>query len=201
MKISSDVAGDSNDENNFSHKLLLINTQVSKICKAFANNSSANIKLSQTQLHKIRQSGGFLGRLLGPLLKPGLPLVGNLLKPFAISVVISLGLTAAASATDAAIHKKVFGSGTNPSDLAKRATSIISNEEMNDIMKIVKSLEESGFLMKSVSKTSKNEVKEQKGGFLRMLLGTLSASLLGNLFAGTCTIRVGEGTIRVGQTF
>ena len=201
MKISSDVAGDSNDENNFSHKLLLINTQVSKICKAFANNSSANIKLSQTQLHKIRQSGGFLGRLLGPLLKPGLPLVGNLLKPFAISVVISLGLTAAASATDAAIHKKVFGSGTNPSDLAKRATSIISNEEMNDIMKIVKSLEESGFLMKSVSKTSKNEVKEQKGGFLRMLLGTLSASLLGNLFAGTCTIRVGEGTIRAGQTF
>ena len=73
------LAGDSNDENNFPHKLLLTNTQVSKICNIFANGSSANIKLSKTQLHKIGQSGKFLGRLLGPLLKCGLLLTGNYL--------------------------------------------------------------------------------------------------------------------------
>ena len=79
MKISSKVDGDSNDENNFLCKLLLTNTQVSRLHKAFANDSSVNTKLSKTQLHKIGQSGGFLGRLLGPLLKTGLPLIGNVL--------------------------------------------------------------------------------------------------------------------------
>ena len=69
------MIGDSNDEINFSHQLLLTNTQVSNLCKAFANNLSANIKLSKTQLSKMIQSGGFLGRLLGPLLKTGLPLI------------------------------------------------------------------------------------------------------------------------------
>ena len=69
LKISSNFVGDSNDENSFLHKLFLTNTQVSRLRKAFANGSSANIKLSKTQLHKIGQSGGFLGRLLGPLLK------------------------------------------------------------------------------------------------------------------------------------
>ena len=102
-----------------------------RLRKAFANNSSANIKLSKTQLHKIGQSGGFLGRLLGPLLKTGLPLMKNVLKPLAKSILIPLGLTAAA-ATDAAIHKKMFGSGVT--------TLIIWNEEMNNIMKIVRSL-------------------------------------------------------------
>ena len=87
-------------------------------------------------MHKIGQPGGFLGRLLGPLQKTGLPLIGNLLKPLAKSVLIPLGLTAAASATDSTIHKKMFGCGT--------ATLIISTEEMNDIMKIIKYLEESG---------------------------------------------------------
>ena len=115
LNLSSNVDGDSNDGNNFPHKLSLTNTQVLKLSKAFANNSSTNIKLSKTQLHKIGQSGGFLGRLLGPLLKTGLPLIGNVLKPLAKSVLIPLGLTAAASATDAAIHKKMFGSGC-PSD-------------------------------------------------------------------------------------
>ena len=69
MKISSNIVGDSNDENNFPHKLLLTNTQVLKLCKAFANNSSANIKLLKTQLHKIGQSGGFIGIIFGTLLK------------------------------------------------------------------------------------------------------------------------------------
>ena len=142
MKSSSNVVGDSNDENNFPHKLLLTNTQVSRLRKAFANNSSAYIKLSKTQLHKMGQSVGFLGRLLGPLLKSGLPLMGNVLKPLAKSVLIPLGLTAVTSTADAAIHKKMFGSDMRPSDLVSRATTlIISNEEMNAIMKIVKSLE------------------------------------------------------------
>ena len=77
LNSSSNVAGDSNDENNFPHKLLLTNTQVSELCKAFANNSSAIIKLPKTYLHKIVRSGGLVGRLLGPLLKTGLPLIGN----------------------------------------------------------------------------------------------------------------------------
>ena len=75
LKFSSNVVGDSNDETNFPHELLLTNTQVSRFRKAFANSSSANMKLSNTQLYKIRQSGGFLGRLLGSLLKTGLPLM------------------------------------------------------------------------------------------------------------------------------
>ena len=105
MKISSNVVGDSNVENNFLHKLLLTNTQGSKLRKAFANNSSANIKLSKTHLQKIGQSGQFLGRLFGPLLKTGLPSIGNVLKTSKI-VLIPLGVTAAASETDAAICKK-----------------------------------------------------------------------------------------------
>ena len=109
LRLSSNMIGD--DETNFPHKLLLTNRQVANLCKAFANYLSANIKLSKTQLSKIIQSGGFLGRLLGPLLKTGLPLIKNVIKPLAKSVLIPLGLTAAASAADAEIHKKILGSG------------------------------------------------------------------------------------------
>ena len=129
LKVLSNVVGDSNDENNFLHKLLLPNTQFSKLPKTFSNGLSANIKLSKTQLHKVGQSRGILGRLFGPLLKTGLPLIGNVLKPLAKSLLIPLGLTTAASATDAAIHKKMFGSGVT--------TLIISNKKMNDIMKVI----------------------------------------------------------------
>ena len=97
----------------------------------------------------------------------------------------------------------MFGSGC-PSHLASRTTAlIISNEEMNDIMKIIKSLEKSGLLIKCAGETIKNETKEQEGGFLGMLLGTLGASLLGNLLKsqGRGTIRAGKGTIRAGQDF
>ena len=83
------------------------------------------------------QSGGLLGRLLGPLLKTGLPLIKNVIKPLANSVLIPLGLTAAASAADAGIHKKILGSGNT-------TTLIILNDEINDVIKIVKSLEDSG---------------------------------------------------------
>ena len=98
------------------------------------------------------QSEGFLGRLLGPFQKTWLPLIRNVLKLLAKSVLIPLGLTAAASATDAVIHKKMFGSGNT--------TLIISNEEMNDIMKIAKSLEEFGLLIKGVSEIIKNEAQK-----------------------------------------
>ena len=147
--------------------MLLTNTQVSKFRRTFENDSSANIKLARTQLHKIGQSGWVLDRILGPLRKSGLSLMKNVLKPLAERVLISLGLTAAA--TYATILKKMFGSGTT--------ASIIFMEEMNYVMKIVKSLEESDLLIKSFSETIKNHVKKQKGGFLRMLLGTLDASI------------------------
>ena len=100
------------------------------------------MKLSKTQLHKIRQSGGFLDKHLGPLVKTGLPLIGNVLKPLTKRVLITLGVTAAASATDAAVHEKMVGSGFT--------TLIISNEQMKNIMRVVKSLQESGLLMKGI---------------------------------------------------
>ena len=100
------------------------------------------------------QSGGFLGRLLGPLLKTGLPLIKSVIKPLAKSVLIPLGLTAAASAADAGIHKKILGSGHN------NATLIISNDEMDEILKIVKSLESSGVLLKDTCEKIQNEAKE-----------------------------------------
>ena len=81
MKISSNIVRDSNDETSFPHRLSLTNTHVTNLRKAFANGSSANIKLSKSQLHKIGKSGLLLGSLLGSLIKTGLPLTGNLLKP------------------------------------------------------------------------------------------------------------------------
>ena len=143
------------------------------------------------------QSGGFLCKLLGPLLKTGLPLITSVIKPLAKSVLVSLGLTAAASAADVGIDKKILGSGNN-----NNTVLIISNDEMGDILKIVKSLEDSGVLLKGVSETIQNEAKEQTGRFLSMLLGTLGASLLGDLLSkgllGKGVIRAGEGAIRAG---
>ena len=98
--------GDSNDKTNFLHELLLTNRQVANLRKTLANHLSTNIKLSKTQLSKTIQSGRFLGRFLDPLLKTGLPLIKNVIKPLAKSVLIPLGLTAAVSAADAGIHKK-----------------------------------------------------------------------------------------------
>ena len=110
IRLSPNMIGDSNDKTNFPHELLLTNRQVSSIRKAFANNSSVDNKFSKTQLSKMTQSGGFLGKLLDPLLKTGLPLIKNAITPLAKSVLIPLGLTAAASAADAGIHKKILGS-------------------------------------------------------------------------------------------
>ena len=137
LRISSNMVGDSNDNNtNFPHELLLTNRQVANIRKAFAKNTSTDIKLSKTQLSKVIQSGGFLGNLLGklagPLMKVAVPLAKNVLAP--------LGIPAAMSAIDGSIKKKMIGSGMT--------TLIISNDEMDDILKIVKSLENSGLLLK-----------------------------------------------------
>ena len=127
----------------------------------------------------------------------------NGFKPLAKSVSIPLGVTTAASATDAVIHKKMFGSRCPPLDLtsyhsnlaSRMTTLIISNDEKNDIMKIVQSLEGSRLLIKEVSEIIKDEAKEQKVGFFSTLLGTLGASLLGNLLTGKGTIKAGEDTI------
>ena len=178
-RISSNMVGNSNDDTNFLHELLLTNRQVENIRKAFANHLSTDIKLSKTQLSKMIQSEGFLGRLLGPLLKTGLPLMKSVKKPLAKSGLIPLGLTAAASAADAGIYKKIL---------------------MDDILEIVKSLEDSGILLTYVSETIQHEAKEQRGGFLSMLLGTLGDSLLGDVLSkglsGRGVIRAGEGAIR-----
>ena len=151
--------------NNLPHALLLTTRQTTKLRNAIENNMVTDIKLSKAQISKIIQSRGFLGKLLGPLLKTGLPLIKNVIKPLAKSVLIPLGLTAAASAADAGVQKKILGFGTT--------TLIISNEDMNDIMKTFQPLEDSNILLKGVTKTIKNETKEQKGGFFSLLLSTL----------------------------
>ena len=135
------------------------------------------------------QSGGFLGWLLSPLLKSGLPLMKNVIEPLAKSVLIPLELTAAALAADAGIHKKISGSGNT--------TLIMSNDEMEDI-RIVISLNDPGLLLKGVGETIQNAAKEQKGEILSMLLDTLSASLLDNILAGEGMNRAGEGFSRAG---
>ena len=167
--------------NNLPHELLLTTRQKTKVRNAFNNNMSTDLKLSKAQISRIIQSGGFLGSLLsklsGPLMKIAVPLAKNVSAP--------LGITAAASAIDAGIQKKIHGSGNT--------TLIISNEEMNNIIKIIQALENSNILLKGVTKTIKNETKEQKGGFLSMLLGTLGASLLGNLLPGKGILRAGSG--------
>ena len=136
------------------------------------------------------QERGFLS-FLKPLMTAGSPLMKNVLTALAKSVLVPLGLTAAASATDAAIQKKIFVSGTT--------ALIISEEEMDDIIKIVKSYEESGLLINGVSETIKDKAKEQKGGLFGILLSTLAASLLGNISAGKRVVRGDDGVIRVGE--
>ena len=165
------------NEKGLPHELLLTTRQKTKLRNALNNNISTDLKLYRAYISKIIQSGGFLGSLLsklaGPLMKVAIPLAKNVLAP--------LGITAATSAIDAGIQKKIHDSGTT--------ALIISNKKMNYIMKVVQSLEDSNILLKGVSKTIKNETKEQKGGFLIMLLGTLRASLLGNILVAKAKVR------------
>ena len=166
---------------------MLTTRQKTKLRNAIKDNLATDIKLSKAQIKKLIQSGGFLGKLLsklvGPLMKVALPLAKNVLAP--------LGLTAAMSAIDGSIQKKIHGSGIK---------LLIEQEDMNDILKVIEALENSGILLKGVSKTIENETKEQRGGFLSMLLGTLGASLLGNLLTGGKGImRAGDGILRAGS--
>ena len=175
------------NEDELPHELLLTTRQNTKLRNAIDNNLATDIKLSKAQIKKLIQSGGFLGKLLsklaGPLMKVAMPLVKNVLAP--------LGLTAAMPTVDRNIQKKIHGSGIK---------LIIEQEDMNDIMKIIEAVENSGISFKGVSKTIENETKEQRGGFLNMLLGILGASLLGNLLTGGKGImRAGDGTVRAGD--
>ena len=155
------------------HELLLTARQNAKLRNPINNNLSTDIKFSKAQLKKLIQSGEFLGKLLskfaGPLMKVAMPLAKNVLAP--------LGLTAAISAIDGSIQKKMRGEGIK---------LVIGQEDMNDIikiietLKIIEALENSDILLKGVTETIENETIEQRGGFLSMLLGTLGASLLGN---------------------
>ena len=120
LRLSPNMIGD--DETNFHPKLLLTNRQVVNLSKTFANYLSTDVKLSKTQLSGMVQSGGFLGRLLGPLLRTGLPLMKNLIRPLTKRVSVPLGLTAVASAAEAGIHRKILRSGTT--------TLITSNDDM-----------------------------------------------------------------------
>ena len=168
------------------HELLLTTRQNTKLRNAFNNNLATDIKLNIAQIKKLIKSDGFLGNLLsklaGPLMKVALPLAKNILAP--------LGLIAAMSAIDGSIQKKIHGSGVK---------LIIEQEDMNNIMKIIEASENSGNLLKGVTKTIENETKEQRGGFLGMLLGTLGASLLGNLLTGgKGIVRAGDGIVRAG---
>ena len=190
LRLSSNKIGSSDDKTNFPHELFLTNRQILNLLKAFGKHTSTDIELSKIQLSKMIQSGGFLGGLLAPLLRTVLPLMKSVIKPLAKSDLVPLGLTAAASAADAGIQKKILEPGHN-------ATLLISNDEIEHILKIVKSLEDSGILLIGVCETIKNESKEQRGGLLSMLLGTLGASLLGNMLAGKGVLRAGEGTTRV----
>ena len=104
LRLSSNMIGD--DETNFPHKLLLTNKEVANFRKAFPDKSSTDIKLSKAQISKMIQSREYLGILLGPLLKTALPLIKKVVKPIPKSVLVPLGLTAAASVADAGIHKK-----------------------------------------------------------------------------------------------
>ena len=174
------------NKNELPHELLLTTRQNTKLRNAINNNLATDIKLSKAQIKKIIQSGGFLGKLLsklaGPLMKVAMPLAKNVLAP--------LGLTAVMSTIDGSIQKKIHGSGVK---------LIIEQKDMNDIIKIIEASENSGILLKGVSKTIENETKEQRGEFLSMLPGTLGASLLGNLLSGKGIMRAGEGIVRAGE--
>ena len=169
------------DGNDLPYELLLRARQKTKPGNAFNNNMLTDLTLSKAQISKIIQSAGFLGSLLsklaGPLIKVAIPLANNVLAP--------LGITAAASAIDARIQKKIHGSGTT--------ALIISNKEINDRMKIVQALEDPDILLKGITKKFSNETKKQKGGFLGMLLGTLGTSLSGKILAGKGIVRAGSG--------
>ena len=195
--------------------MLLTKKEIKYIIKVIRSFENREILLKRTTRKITSQEQGFLD-FLSPLMSTGLPLMENVLTPLAKRILVPLGLTKAVSARDVAIQKKIFGYGMK--------ILIFSNEELDDIIKMFKSLEEAGLLIKCVSEAVENEVKKQKGGFLGMLAATLGASLFGNMVAGRGmkskmpereatipgpgviragegSIRGSEGTTRVGKNF
>ena len=169
------------NKNQLIHELYLTQRQFEKLIDKIKNNMSTDIILSKLQINKIIKEGGNLGKLLmsslPKLIKPAISLGKNILAP--------LGLSAAMSTTDAAIQEKMYGWGNK--------TLIISDNDMNDLIRIVSALEEHDILLKGTSKTIKNKTKKRKGEF-----GTLGASLLGNLLTGKGMYRTGYGMYRTG---
>ena len=170
LRLSRSMFG--TDKTQYPHELMLTDTQVNKLKRK----DVADIKFSKTQIKSMIQSGGFLASLM----RFAMPLLKNVIAP--------LGLTAAMSATDASIQKSIRGSGV---------TLTISDSDLSDILEIINMLEQKGILINGTTQTVENEVHEQKGGFLSMLLGTLGASLLRNLLSGNR----GRGVVRAGEDF
>ena len=160
--------------------------------KAIRSLENTEISLKGTTRKITSQEEGFLN-FLRPLMTGGSPSIKNVLTALAKNELLPFGLSAGTSAGDAAIQKNIYGSGV--------ITKIISIEEIEGIVKMVKSFEESGPLVKGISEIIENETKEQKGGFLPWLLGTLAASLLGCALKGRGIIRAGQGVIRPGKNF
>ena len=166
------------DRNDLRHELFVTTRQKTNLRNPFNNSLSTDLKLTTAQISEIIQSGvSLLTKLAGSSMKVAVPLAKNIL--------VQLGITATASATDTEIQNKLHGSGTT--------TLIISNKEINDIMKIVQALNDCNILLKGVTNTVEKEAKEKKGGFLSILLGTLGASLLENLLTGKGIVRADSG--------
>ena len=183
LRLSREMLG--SDPEQFPHELMLTDTQVNKLNRQ----PSADVKFSKTQITKMSQSGGFLANLM----RFAVPLLKNVVAP--------LGLTAAMSATDAGIQKKIRGYGQGNFD---NITLTISTKDMSDIMEIIKALEDKGIVVQGTTETVSDEINGQRGGFLGMLLGTLGASLLGNMLSGAKgrgLFRAGSGIFRAGQDF
>ena len=178
----------------------LSNSQLNKLISAIKNESDVVIRLSSNLIGDSNDKTNFPHELLltGRQVSSTRKAFSNNSSVDIKNVLIPLGLTASASAADAGIHKNILGSGNT--------TLIVSNKDMDDLIKIVKFLQDSGLLLKGVTESVQNELKEQKGRFLSMLLGTLGPSLLGNPLTGKGVNkkgkrihRAGEGIVRAGE--
>ena len=176
------------NEVNFLHKSVLTNGKIPSLCKTFTYNLSANMKLSTTHFSKKIHVGEFPGINIGTLMKAGLPLIKNIIKPLAKSLPVPLRLTAAAPPPDASFLQIILVSRTTP--------LTISNKEKEDIKKIIRYFEEFDLLIHYVSKRIKNETSEEKGGFLGTLLCRLDTSLLVTMLTRKGVIKTGERVIQ-----
>ena len=176
------------NEVNFLHKSVLTNGKIPSLCKTFTYNLSANMKLSTTHFSKKIHVGEFPGINIGTLMKAGLPLIKNIIKPLAKSLPVPLRLTAAAPPPDASFLQIILVSRTTP--------LTISNKEKEDIKKIIRYFEEFDLLIHYVSKRIKNEASEEKGGFLGTLLCRLDTSLLVTMLTRKGVIKTGERVIQ-----